>query len=82
MAMFSKQNVGLFGEHVCRSSRPELFYEKVEEYLKFFLEILQNLKTTCAGVSFLMKLLAGSPKLQSTPAQVLSLVKLSRTPIL
>ena len=68
MAMFSKQNMGLFGEHVCISSRPELFYEKVEEYLKLFLEILQNLKTTCAGISFLNEVAGWKPQTSKHPS--------------
>ena len=40
---FSKQYTELFGEHVCRSSRPEFFYEKVEVVVKNFAKFENHL---------------------------------------
>ena len=55
--LFSRQKTELFGECIFRSSCPELSYEKV------FFKTLQNFENTCAGVSFLVTLQAGSLQL-------------------
>ena len=74
------ETLELFWEYIFRSSQPELFYEKD------VVNILQNLKNTCAGVSFLIKLQAKSLQLYWKGTQhkwcPVNFAKFSRIPTL